>query len=194
MRAPLDNLNARYRANRKKQYHPRFVMCLGNHENRINRVINADAVLDGTISMADLHYEDYGWEVHKFLDEVLIDGVSYSHFFVSGVMARPIGGENPATMLLNKRHKSCTAGHLHLADWSVRTEAGGKHIMGMLVGCYVEDDEEYVPKSVNQMWWKGVVIKRNVIDGIYDPEFLSMFSIKRLAAHYGWPEGGSSEA
>lgn len=178
---------AEYNAKRKyKKYNPRFVMIIGNHENRINRAINADQILDGTISVADLKYEEFGWEVHDFLEEVEIDGVTYSHYFVSGVMARPIGGEHPATMLLNKRHKSCTAGHLHLADWSQRTTAGGKHIMGMLCGCYLEDDEEYVPVSVNQMWWKGLVIKRNVKDGMYDPQFLSLNTIKRM---FGIKEG-----
>lgn len=178
---------AKYNAKRKyKKYNPRFVMTLGNHENRINRAINADQILDGTISVDDLKYKEFGWEVHDFLDEVVIDGVTYSHYFVSGVMARPIGGEHPATMLLNKRHRSCTAGHLHLADWSQRTEAGGKHIMGLLCGCYLEDDEEYVPKSVNEMWWKGLVIKRNVKDGMYDPQFLSLNTIKR---RFGIKEG-----
>jgi hypothetical protein len=177
--APMLAYNAKQRRIKGKQYKPELHLCLGNHENRINRATNAQPELHGTLSVSDLGYEGFGWTVHDFLKEVPIDGVSYSHYFVSGVMARPIGGEHPATMLLNKRHKSCTAGHLHLADWSQRTEAGGGHIMGCLCGCYLEEDEEYVPKSVNQMWWKGLVIKRNVVNGVYDPQFLSLNSIKR---------------
>ena len=169
-----------------KKYNPRMVMLYGNHENRIVRATNSSSELDGTIGLGDLQYEEFGWETVPFLEEIDIDGVAYSHYFVSGVMARPIGGEHPATMLLNKRHKSCTAGHLHLADWSQRTVVGGQHIMGCLAGCYLEDEEEYVPASVNQMWWKGLVIKRNVVDGVYDPQFLSLNTIKRM---FGVAEG-----
>jgi hypothetical protein len=183
IKGPIDAYNATCKT---KKYDPRWVMLYGNHENRIKRATNADSMLDGTISVEDLKYEEFGWETVPFLDEIDIDGVAYSHYFVSGVMARPIGGEHPATMLLNKRHKSCTAGHLHLADWSQRTVVGGQHIMGCLAGCYLEDEEDYVPTSVNQMWWKGLVIKRNVVDGVYDPQFLSLNTIKRM---FGVKEG-----
>ena len=46
-----------------KKKKPRFVMCEGNHENRINRAVSSDPILDGTISVADLGYTKYGWEV-----------------------------------------------------------------------------------------------------------------------------------
>lgn len=185
--APLAAYNAKQRRLKMRQYRPELHMLLGNHEHRINRAVECDAILDGTISTGDLGYERFGWKVYPFLEEVEIDGVTYSHYFTSGVMARPIGGEHPATMLLNKRHKSCTAGHLHLGDWSQRTTAGGKHIMGCMAGCYFEHDSDFVPKSVNQMYWRGVVIKRNVVDGVYDPEFLSLNTIKR---RFGIAEGG----
>lgn len=176
--APMREYNSSRARNKKQQYKPRMVMCLGNHEQRIERATDLDPMLDGTIGYADLGYEEAGWEVYPFLDEVEVDGVTYSHFFVSGVMGRPIGGENPAKMILHKHHKSCTAGHIHIADWAQRRR-GSEHIMGCLAGCYFEHEEAYVSKSVNHMWWRGVVIKRNVVDGCYDPQFLSLNTIKR---------------
>jgi hypothetical protein len=96
---------------------------------------------------------------------------------VSGVMDRAISGEHPATMLLNKQHMSCTAGHSHLADWSVRRQ-GNEHIMGCVAGCYFEQKMGYVSDNVNDMYWRGLVVKRNVHQGQYDPQFLSLNTIK----------------
>ena len=187
--APMNEYNARQRDTKHhdRQYKPRLVMCLGNHENRIDRATNDQAEFDGLLSVDNLGYADMGWEVHPFLEEVEVDGVHYSHYFVSGVMAKAIGGENPATMLLNKQHKSCTAGHSHLADWSQRRQVGGQHIMGCVVGCFFEHHELYVPPSVSSMWWRGLVIKENVVNGCYDPRFLSMNTIKHRYLKEGQP-------
>ena len=177
--APLREYNAKQKREHRKQYIPRMIMIMGNHEHRVDKAPEFDAILEGTISTADLKYKEFGWEVIPFLEEVEIDGVTYMHYFPSGVMARPIGGEHPATMLLNKQHKSCTAGHLHLADWATRRAAGGTHIMGCMAGCYFEHDLEYQPASVNRMFWRGVIFKHNVVDGAYDIHMLSLNTIKR---------------
>ena len=179
MFAPIQKHNAMQAKAHHTRYKPRFVMLYGNHENRIERATQLEPMLADTIGLSDLRYEEYGWETHPFLTEVEIDGVTYSHYFVSGVMARPIGGEHPAASLIAKQHRSCTAGHLHLADWCQRRQVGGKHIMGLLAGCYFEHESDFVPHSVNSMYWRGLVIKRNVVDGCYDPQFLSLNTIKK---------------
>lgn len=61
---------------KKKKWNPEMHMVLGNHENRINRVIENDSILDGTISIDDLEYSKY-WTVHDFLKPVNVDGVMY---------------------------------------------------------------------------------------------------------------------
>ena len=162
-----------------RQYKPEIIVTLANHEHRIERATQLDPAMDGMLSASQIEFEKYGAKVYPFLEEVEVDGVYYSHYFVSGVMARPIGGEHPAYTLLAKQHKSCTAGHSHLADFAQRRQVGGHHIMGCLLGCYFEHDEDYVPPSVSSMWWRGLVIKENVVDGCYDPHFLSMNTIKK---------------
>ena len=72
--------------------------------------------LEGIISMEDLEYEKFGWSVYPFLDRIDIDGIVYSHYFISGVLGKAIGGENPAASILNKQHMSCTSGHTHTYD------------------------------------------------------------------------------
>jgi len=88
--APIKEYNERARRNKDRQYRPRMVLTLGNHEERISRAVEGDPKLDGTISLSDLKYEHYGWEVASYLEPVVIDGVVYAHYFTSGVMGRPV--------------------------------------------------------------------------------------------------------
>lgn len=178
MMAPLAKYNKGRLAMHRKQYRPEFHMCMGNHEHRIERATQKSAELHKAISFDDLKYKEFGWKVHDYMTEVELDGVWYSHLFVSGVMDRAISGEHPATMHLNKQHRSCTAGHSHLLDFSVRRQ-GTEHIMSSIVGCYFDFDMAYVSPNVNNMWWRGLTIKRNVCHGRYDPQFYSLNSIKR---------------
>lgn len=63
--------------NKQKQWNPKLILTLGNHENRINRAINNDAKLEGLISVEDLDYKGFGWEVIPYLKPVTVDGISY---------------------------------------------------------------------------------------------------------------------
>ncbi len=58
--APIKEYNERARRNKDRQYRPRMVLTLGNHEERISRAVEGDPKLDGTISLSDLKYEHYG--------------------------------------------------------------------------------------------------------------------------------------
>jgi hypothetical protein len=162
-----------------KKKKPKFIMTEGNHEHRIVRAINSDAILDGTISLGDLQYKEYGWEVFPFLTPAVVGGIAYSHYFTSGVMGRPVGGENPAKSLLNKQFMSCTAGHTHTLDFATTTNAAGKRCMGLVGGCYVDYASDWNNVQSEALWWSGVIIKRNVEDGCYDPQFVSIESLKK---------------
>ena len=164
------------KAKRKK---PRYIMCEGNHENRINRAISSDAILDGTIGTGDLGYAKYGWEVHDFLVPVVVDRIAYSHYFTSGVMGRPLGGENAAKSLLSKQHMSATAGHTHTLDFATDTNAANERIMGLVCGVYQDYDSGWNNAQSEGLWWSGVVVKREIENGCYDPQFISIKAIKK---------------
>ena len=170
---------------RAKKKLPRFVLTLGNHEERINRAISSDAILDGTVGMHDLQFKQFGWETYDFLHPVIIDGIAYSHYFTSGVMGRPVGGENPAKSLLNKQHMSCTAGHTHTLDFASDTNAAGKRMMGMIGGCYIDYASGWNNPQSEDLWWSGVIIKRSVEDGTYDPQFVSINALRKEYGTYG---------
>ena len=105
---PIQDFNSAATRNHKERYRPRLVLTLGNHCNRIDRAVNDDPKLEGLISVKDLKYEEFGWEVYPFLDVVVIGGIAFSHYFVTGVAGRPAG---TASAQLNKKHQSCIAGH-----------------------------------------------------------------------------------
>lgn len=162
------------RAPKKKL--PRFVRTLGNHENRINRAIDLTRELDGTIGTQDFMSKEYGWEEHKFLDAVNIDGIDYAHYFVTGVSGRPIGGEHPAYSLLTKRFRSSTCGHVHTFDYCIRTGGEGK-LHGCVVGVFQDYHADYAGPA-NAIWNPGVVIKHEVQNGQYDIEHVSLSRLR----------------
>ena len=172
---PIEEFNQRQRKNSKKQYKPRMVLTLGNHEDRIDRVVNGDPKLDGTISISDLNYEAYGWTVHPYLDVVVIDGVAYSHYFVSGVAGRPISS---AQLTLTKKHMSCIAGHQQGRQVAYGYRADGRRIASIIAGSCYEHNEDYMGPQGNKHW-RGVVVLNEVDDGEFDECFVSLDYLQR---------------
>ena len=178
---PIEAYNKRCRNNKKAQYTPRKVMTLGNHEYRIVRATELHPELEDTISVADLGYKDWGWEVYDYMAPVSIDGVYYSHSFPSGVKGEPITGFNIASNLLAKQMVSTTVGHIHLLDTAVRAYPDGRKVRGLSAGCFLEHKLAYAA-HMQYLWWAGIIVKRNVINGDYDME---EWEIKRVKEVYG---------
>lgn len=164
------------KAKKKKPY---SIYTTGNHEARISKAIDRDKVmLEGTISMDDLELEKNWDKVFPFLEIAQEDGVSYAHYFTSGVMGRPVSGMHPAASLITKQFTSCTAGHAHTMDYAMRTDAQGNHVMGLVAGVFQDYIAEWAGPA-NALWWRGLVIKRNVEGGTYDPQFVSMEALRK---------------
>ena len=148
----------------RKRWKPELILTLGNHEERINRAINLDRKLDGLISIRDLGYSNFGWQVFPFLEVVVRDGIAYSHYFTSGIMGRPVG---TASMQLNKKHMSCVAGHQQGRQIAYGRRADGKEMTSIIAGsCYLHD-ESYLGLQGNQHW-RGMYMFHNVDDGSFD--------------------------
>ena len=128
---PINEHNKKMKATGHKQYKPRKVMCLGNHEDRVSRAINEDAKLEGLLSLDQLEYKERGWEVHPFLDVVTIGGVAFSHYFQTGVMGRPAAS---AQLQLNKKHMSCVAGHQQGLQMATGFNAEGHMLTSIIAG------------------------------------------------------------
>ena len=156
----------------------RKVMLLGNHEDRIDRIVDETPELDGTISTKDLKFKEFGWEVFAYQEPVAIDGVHYCHNYPTGIMGKPISGDNIARSLLLKNKVSSTVGHCHLFDYSMCTIPSGRKVLGLSAGCYLHHKEDYA-KNTQRMWWSGLIVKRNVRNGEYDIETIEYNAVRR---------------
>jgi len=174
---------APFKKSKRKQPHKIFLE--GNHEHRIKKAIDISPELEGTrfgISFNDLDLSKYYNEVVEYDGNtpgiIKVDGINYAHYFVSGVMGRPVGGEHQAYTLLTKKFESCTMGHTHTFDYKVRTMPNGRKIFGVVCGVY-QDYRSGWAGTVNELWDRGVLIKRNVQDGMYDHEWISIDRLKK---------------
>jgi hypothetical protein len=142
-------------------------------------VVNDEPLLDGTISIEDLGYEEHGWQVHEFLRPVCIDGVMYCHYFTSGVMGRPI---TTANALLTKKHQTCIAGHQQGKQIAYATRADGSTITGIIAGSAYLHDEDYMGVQGNKHW-RGIIVLNEVRDGQFDEMFVSLSYLGQRYAH-----------
>ena len=156
----------------------RKVMLLGNHEDRIDRIVDETPELDGTISTKDLKFKEFGWEVFAYQEPVAIDGVHYCHNYPTGIMGKPISGDNIARSLLLKNKVSSTVGHCHLFDYSMCTIPSGRKVLGLSAGCYLHHKEDYA-RNTQRLWWSGLIVKRNGRQGEYDIETVEYNTVKR---------------
>ena len=158
-----------------KSYKPKMVLTLGNHEERILRAIESDAKLEGTITLADLQYEKFGWKVSDFLRPVVLDDIAFCHYFPSGQLGRPTSS---ARAILNKMHMSCIAGHLQGRDIAYAKRADGRQITAIIAGsCYLHD-EDYLSPLTNQHW-RGIVVLHEVNKGGFDEMMVSLDYLKK---------------
>lgn len=162
--APLVKHNTSRKRCGLEPYKPRMVFTLGNHEQRIERAIEADAVLDGTIGYEDLKLDKFGWEVHPFLQPVEIDGVYYAHYFYNPMTGKPYGGL--ASTRLKNIGFSFTQGHQQGRDEAERSLANGRTMRGLIVGSFYQHDEDYKGPQGNHHW-RGCIMKHEVKDGNY---------------------------
>lgn len=172
------------RAGHRAKYSPRKYALGGNHaEGRINRVLENDRKLIGTIGIEDLGHAEYGWDYVPFKEYHNTAGITFSHYFSSGVKGLPIGGEMPALSLLRKQFTSCVAGHSHLFDIAHRTKPNGDRIWGLVAGCFLDKGqwEDYAGPA-NLLWWRGLILLKDCHDG--DIGSIETITVQQLEKDY----------
>lgn len=168
--APMIKYNNTHSRWKKKKYSPELVKTRGNHENRINRAAQENPAMYGFIRMEDLEEESFGWKCYDFLQTVVIDNIAYRHYFSSGVLGKPIGGVNHARSLVVKGYMSCVCGHSHMRDFYEDTDAAGRKLFGIVVGCFFGHDEGYTTE--NDRFWRGIVSIKGVPNKTWSPTFI----------------------
>lgn len=168
-----------------KKKRPHTVYLIGNHEHRITKALEYSPELGGDIyglSLNNLKLDQWYKEVVPYEGgypgSISIGGISFAHYFTSGILGRPIGGEHPAYSLLTKNFQSCVCGHSHTADFAIRTKEDGTKIMGLLAGVYQDYDSPWAG-NLNRLWWRGIVELHNVDNGYFDPHFISLNTLRK---------------
>jgi hypothetical protein len=181
-----ERLRHQFRYHRKGK--PTWIGFEGNHEHRIQTALSYDPRLEGSkygISFSHLQTDKYFDEYHPYKNSAPsianYDGVDYAHYFAPGNSPSAMSGIHHAYGLVSKRHVSSTCGHSHLRSMYMADMAGPNGVAGLVVGCYKGKEESWAGQS-NLGWWKGVVVKREVANGMYEPQFVSM---KTLKEQYG---------
>lgn len=181
-----DRVRLKFRKNKKKR--PYWVGMEGNHENRIKKAIAHNPRIEGKeygVSFGHLQTDHWFDDYHEYHNSAPAisdyDGVSYAHYFGSGNYGTAVSGVHHAYSLLQLRNHSSTCGHSHKRDVYFKDSAHPVPILGLVAGCFKGGEETWAGQANND-WWKGLVVKREVSNGFYEPEFVSM---KQLEKAYG---------
>lgn len=168
-----------HRANRarRKAWRPDRRMILGNHEDRITRATNADAQLEGALSLGDLNASEWGWRVHPFLEPVELEGVTYAHYFHPPTSDRPYTGT--ALARLQKVGHSFTMGHQQGMQYAQRPVGLTRQHALILGSAYLHEERYMGPQHT--AYWRGIAVCHQVDRGDYDVEFISL---SRLCRRY----------
>jgi hypothetical protein len=168
------------RRNKKKL--PTSIVLEGNHEHRIERALDLNPEYEGIISFDSLDFDRYYDEIIRYdggtPGTFESHGVTFAHYLISGVKGLPISGEHHAHSLITKKFVSCVVGHSHLKDECIRNTERSTTIQAVVAGVYQDYDSDWAG-SVNKLWWRGLVYLRNVEDGRFDTQWISMAALKK---------------
>jgi hypothetical protein len=167
---PIDDYNRT--AARGQRYEPQMDFTEGNHEHRITRAVDNNPEFHGKLDILDLGVEEFGWTFHPFLKVIKRDGIDYAHYFISGVMGRPVSS---AAVLLRERQCSATMGHVQHMDIAIHKKTLQTALF--CATCYSHDEHYLGPQGNSQK--RGIIVKHEVEDGRYDIMTVSLNYLKK---------------
>lgn len=172
----------RQKFKKAKKRRPSWIGFEGNHENRIKKYLAENPRMEGQthgVSFSHLQTEKWFDEYHEYEYGgpaiANYNGVDFSHFFSSGNFGTATSGLHHAFTVINNRHNSSVCGHSHKRNLYFKDGAGS---IGMVVGCYKGHEEGWAGQA-NLDWWHGVVLMKDVDNGMFEPEFYSMKELER---------------
>jgi hypothetical protein len=169
-----------------KKKRPYSVILEGNHEHRLKKVLEYEPHLEGVrygISFRDFDFSKYYSDVVEYdggrPGVITIDGIGYAHYFVSGISGRALQSAHHGYALTQKRFGSSTCGHSHLFDYHISRDSSGNVRHGLVCGVYQDYVAPWAGRAQCNHWSSGVVIKRQVENGNYDLQHISLDALRR---------------
>lgn len=139
---PLQALQAKQKAAKRKVYNPRIVFTMGNHEERLKTYLKHNPKLIGCLPDLTEIIDGMGIEVYDFLEPYIgYNNVHYFHYLANPMSGKAVGGsiENK----LNKVTYSFVMGHQQHFQFAERQQAYGKPQFAVVVGAFYLHDEDY---------------------------------------------------
>ncbi len=145
-----------------KGYTPDIDFTEGNHEYRLRRLFEQQAVFDGIISIRESLQQVLNEKCSQVFtwtpygEYLCINKIMYTHVpFKNG---QPVASTvNHTGMSLQLVDRSVIYGHTHRLEVKQALRAGSFQLITALnVGCYFDYIPSYV-KNSNPHWWRGVV-------------------------------------
>lgn len=161
-------------------YRPRMVYCLGNHEDRFNRLAENMPELEGLVGTDTLPLESMGWEVYPYLQPCVIEGIHFVHYLANPFSGKPYGGS--ALNQLKNVGCSFVVGHKQCLDIAIRPTLDGKHQIGIINGAAYDFQEAYKGPTGNNHF-RGILMLHEVKDGFGLPMPVSLDYLKVRYTH-----------
>lgn len=127
-----NTMSIRHRA----QYWPAFYCTIGNHEERVQKLMDEDSRLEGLVSVTETINSIYPCTFADYGHSVDIDDILYTHIpFKNGVPIRSV--VNTCGQALSLSDKSIVFGHTHRLEMKQDYRYGGNGLITALnVGCF----------------------------------------------------------
>lgn len=169
------------RSIRKKKYTPKLFWLNGNHEDRVQRFIESQPILEGMVDGDDLvGASQDGWEVIPYRGYCSIGGTSFTHCPLNPATGKPLSGMYVCARAAVTSQHTVVFGHTHKRNVMAVTRndpispTGGHRVEGITVGCWLDHWPDYMAHNQrNCDWWEGLTVLHHYDYGMVDPEFIS---------------------
>jgi len=160
--------------------HPKMILTLGNHEDRVARFENLRPQLGDCLSrMMNDAIISHGWRTAPYGEFVFIEGVGFIHHPVNGA-GKSYGGKTAMQRSANDATFSFVCGHYHTRQIGEAPKIGPNFsVRAISAGCALPYGhvEAYARHSTTGWWWG--VLEVTIVDGlIIDETFTSMLTLK----------------
>jgi len=168
-----DYINKMNKSGKRKPYKPKLHFIKGNHEVRLDRMIDSNPHLEGLIDLKGI-ITAQGWSHHEFLYPKWIEDIAFNHFMPNPMSGKPIGGgiENK----LNKHPHSFVHGHVQQYQYGRRQSLDGRPHFGVCAGSFYSHNESYRGSCNTEIrgfvHMRGFTNRYNFKD--HDVEFVSL--------------------
>jgi predicted phosphodiesterase len=183
MLTPLVELQEKQRRLKERIYRPRLIWIEGNHEERGQRYIELNPILDGFLNLHEyLKLRERGFtDIVPYRGYAEVEGTQFTHAPMNGAN-QPVGGKYALFRAAEMVSRSLVFGHTHRAEGVNLKRHGNDDIIQIRTsGAFFEHTDGYADGAQNH-YWRGVEILTHWAPGRFDAEQLSM---NRLEAEYG---------